>query len=416
MLRRINLATIVNTKGFYDGLISSVCGEIKLLPDLPLSIVKYTDLFSLKKSGAVLFTCLLLAACNGKPDDSVSGSAKSESVAPPVLTLSAPAPLTTSTTPSRQFQSQNDIQPQATTASFSPVTRIQNTSLPGSYFFTINNSERVAALAGNPSWKQEGPAFWASTVADAGLSPVYRFRNNFNGSYLYTIYETERAEIVSRYSAAFTYEGPAWYASQTQLADWAPLYRFRNLINGTYLFTANEAEKNNIISSYGGTFSLEGVAYYVWQDLAALSDVTCNLSNFQAAMTTIVNGLRASGAVCNGVAFPAVGALAWNSQLQQAATSHSTDMSTKDFFSHTSSNGTSLDGRLSAAGYAYRAAGENIAAGQTAIAQVVADWMSSTSGHCENIMNSSHRDIGVSCKMYAPSKYQKYWTMELGSR
>ena len=35
---------------------------------------------------------------------------------------------------------------------------------------------------------------------------------------------------------------------------------------------------------------------------------------------------------------------------------------------------------------------------------------------CENIMNPTHRDIGVSCKINQTSDYKIYWTMELGTR
>lgn len=375
---------------------------------------------------AGLFALVVLSACSGQDTaTSASGTAATSKEAvqqtdnkelaqnPAVLTLTAPAP---NAVLGSQIQAQSTIQPQATTANFSPVTRIQNTTLSGSYFFTIYNSERATALASNLGWKQEGPAFWASKVPDVGLSPVYRFRNNINGSYLYTIYEFERADIVANYASTFTLEGPAWYASQTPIAGWSPLYRFRNLNNGTYLFSAYEAEKDNIVANYANAFKLEGIAYYVWQNVTAQNDVTCGLANFQSEMLAMVNALRSSGAVCNGVSYPAVGALLWNSQLQQAATAHSTDMSTADFFSHTGSDGGTLRQRLVAAGYNYSSAGENIAAGYTSVAQVVAGWMSSTTGHCENIMNSTHRDIGVSCKIYEGSDYKTYWTMELGKR
>ena len=159
------------------------------------------------------------------------------------------------------------IQAQATSADYKAVTRIQNTTLTGAYFFTIYDTEQTAALAGNPNWKLEGPAFWASLATGTGLSPVHRFRNNINGSYLYTIYETEKAGIQANYASTFFYEGVAWYASQTKnTAGLSPLYRFRNLTNGTYLFSAYEAEKNAIVANYSTIFQLEGVAYYVRQD------------------------------------------------------------------------------------------------------------------------------------------------------
>jgi uncharacterized protein YkwD len=107
--------------------------------------------------------------------------------------------------------------------------------------------------------------------------------------------------------------------------------------------------------------------------------------------------------------------VAWDGQLQNAATAHSTDMAAHNFFSHTGSDGSTLRQRVPAAGYDYRKAGENIAAGQMSVAQVVADWMASPS-HCVNMMQPEFRDLGVSCKTSAASDYKIYWTLELGVR
>ena len=150
-----------------------------------------------------------------------------------------------------------------------PVYRIQNTTLPGSYFFTIYDSERVAALAANPSWKYEGPAFYASQTTNTGLSPVWRFRNKLNGSYVFSIYDSERLDILNNYAATYAYEGISWYARQTVAAGWTPLYRFRNLTNGTYLFSAYETEKASILANLANVFAYEGIAYYVKVGTAA---------------------------------------------------------------------------------------------------------------------------------------------------
>jgi hypothetical protein len=158
------------------------------------------------------------------------------------------------------------IQPQATSADFLPVTRIQNTTLYGAYFFSIYPTEVTSALAGNRNWRLEGPAFWASLATGTDLFPVHRFQNKQNGSYLYTIYDFERANIAANFSATFAYEGVAWYARQTPGTGWSPLYRFRNKTNGTYLFSAYESEKDAIVANYPDIFELEGIAYYVRQD------------------------------------------------------------------------------------------------------------------------------------------------------
>jgi hypothetical protein len=161
-----------------------------------------------------------------------------------------------------QSAASSPILPQAG-AIYGVVSRVQNTSLYGAYFFTIYPSEKSAALAANPNWAYEGPAFSASLVPDTDLFPVHRFRNLQNGSYLYTIYEAERSAILASYSSTFLYEGVSWYARQTAATGWKPLYRFRNVTNGTYLFSAYESEKNAIVANYPSVFELEGVAYYV---------------------------------------------------------------------------------------------------------------------------------------------------------
>lgn len=182
--------------------------------------------------------------------------------------LQNPAALQKTAPASASFNNQSasgNVQAQVATGNFGPVYRIQNTELSGSYFFTIYDFERDSALALHPEWKLEGTAFYTSRVAAPGLSPVHRFQNKINGSYLYTIYESERADIVANYSNNFAYEGVSWYASQTNEAGYKPLYRFRNKLNGTYLFSSYETEKDEIIAKYADIFELEGIAYYVRQ-------------------------------------------------------------------------------------------------------------------------------------------------------
>jgi predicted small lipoprotein YifL len=175
-----------------------------------------------------------------------------------------------------------------------PVQRAQNTTLFGSYFFSIYDFEMVNALATHPTWNLEGTAFHASLGLNPGLAPVWRFRNIINGSYLYTIDEGEKANIIANYSAYFVLEGPAWYASPVPATGFSPLYRFRNLTNGTYLFSAYEAEKNAIEANYVGIFLYEGISYYVRQaaplelSLLAGSGVTGSANGTGAAASLFV--------------------------------------------------------------------------------------------------------------------------------
>ena len=131
----------------------------------------------------------------------------------------------------------------------------------GVYFYTIYASERDDILATKSNvFTYEGIAFYASPTPTAGFSSIYRFRNKTNGAYLYTISEVEKADILQNYPQ-YVLEGTAWYAEQSPAGGGSPLYRFRTN-NGTHIYTAYESEKASILANYT-SFVLEGPAYYV---------------------------------------------------------------------------------------------------------------------------------------------------------
>lgn len=150
--------------------------------------------------------------------------------------------------------------------------------------------------------------------------------------------------------------------------------------------------------------------------VASGTRLTCDLANFQADMLAAVNAHRRAGATCGSRgSFPAAADLAWNDNLARAAAAHSDDMVAGNFFSHTGSSGSSVGDRVTAAGYAWRGVGENIAAGQPSVAVVVDGWMKSE-GHCANLMNAAFRDIGVACVAgNANTSYRTYWTQDLAT-
>ena len=74
------------------------------------------------------------------------------------------------------------------------------------------------------------------------------------------------------------------------------------------------------------------------------------------------------------------------------------------YFSHTSPTYGSPFDMMKSFGISYRAAGENIAKGQTTPAAVVNAWWNSE-GHRQNMLNASFTQIGVG---YVADG--KYWT------
>ncbi|MEM1404306.1 MAG: CAP domain-containing protein [Pseudomonadota bacterium] len=139
----------------------------------------------------------------------------------------------------------------------------------------------------------------------------------------------------------------------------------------------------------------------------------CELSDTEQALLDAHNQARALSRDCGDEAHPAVGALAWQCTLAEVSESHSLDMATINFFSHTGSDGLSPFDRMTNAGYEYRTAGENIAAGQRDVAQVMDGWLNSP-GHCQNIMNGSFTEMGGAKVDASGSDFATYWTVKFG--
>ncbi|MCH9687620.1 MAG: CAP domain-containing protein [Deltaproteobacteria bacterium] len=146
-----------------------------------------------------------------------------------------------------------------------------------------------------------------------------------------------------------------------------------------------------------------------------VADWTMEEAAFERAVLDLVNQARASGANCGGMEFGPTTPLSMESRLRCAARVHSLDMATRGFFDHQNPQGQSPFDRMEEAGYEYRAAGENIAAGQSSPEPVVAGWLDSP-GHCSNIMNPDFADLGVG---YAPggteAPFPHYWTQVFGT-
>jgi len=140
--------------------------------------------------------------------------------------------------------------------------------------------------------------------------------------------------------------------------------------------------------------------------------LTCNLPNFQQEIINRINQARAAGRTCGSTSYGPAAALSWNGVLFNAAAGHSTDMAANNYFSHTGLDGSDPGLRITGAGYAWSAYGENIAAGQTTVQTVVDGWLNSP-GHCANIMNPSYTEIATACVTSETAQYKTYWSMEL---
>lgn len=128
--------------------------------------------------------------------------------------------------------------------------------------------------------------------------------------------------------------------------------------------------------------------------------------NQKATLLKLVNDARKVARNCGDTYMKAVGEVTWNDKLEQSAISHSQDMNTNNFFSHTGSDGSSAGDRIKKMGYNWQTYGENIAMGQTTEQEVINGWLNSP-GHCKNIMNGNFKEMGI-------AKKGSYWTQVFG--
>jgi uncharacterized protein YkwD len=126
--------------------------------------------------------------------------------------------------------------------------------------------------------------------------------------------------------------------------------------------------------------------------------VTGNMSADEKKMINLVNQDRAA----NGLP-----ALTFDSSLRAGALAHSQDMSSNNYFSHTSPTLGDFGTRVKASGVKYSAAGENIAM-YGSVDKAEAGFMNSP-GHRANILNTTYTRVGIGI-VYNQSKGAYYIT------
>lgn len=86
-------------------------------------------------------------------------------------------------------------------------------------------------------------------------------------------------------------------------------------------------------------------------------------------------------------------ALSLNADLDKAAQAKSDDMAARDYWSHITPDGKTPWAFVTASGYNYRTAGENLAYGFSTASSVITGWMNSPE-HRANLLGTSYHDVG----------------------
>lgn len=123
---------------------------------------------------------------------------------------------------------------------------------------------------------------------------------------------------------------------------------------------------------------------------------SANVQQVAAATVCLLNEQRAAAGLPALSVDPTLGGM---------AADYAGDLVAGAFFAHVSPSGETLQDRLAAVAYRYRAAGENLAWGTSGVAsaaQIVDAWMHSD-GHRANILEPSFREIGIGLAMGVPT-------------
>jgi len=180
-----------------------------------------------------------------------------------------------------------------------------------SHFFTASAAERDGLIAnGADVWTYEGIAFYVPGQAVVGSSPVHRFWSDRIGCHVFTISETEKATLESRYASVFTYEGPAWHAFTNQAPGTLPVYRFWAPKLKKPFFTISGAEKDNVIANMSDTWRYQGIAWYAYESASAISSLSIvpqskasTASISQSFLSEIGQAVELPGSVVFGLSY-----------------------------------------------------------------------------------------------------------------
>ncbi len=187
------------------------------------------------------------------------------------------------------------------------------------------------------------------------------------------------------------------YAGATKTKGTLSFTDEKQIVSSSFRLAVMNMVGMNIINGYpDGSFkptqaaTRQHAAAFISRMLTALKEQGINLgistlNAFEQEVFRLVNIERAK---------MGLNALTIDMELSKVARLKSQDMKDNNYFGHTSPTFGSPSNMLKQFGISYKAAGENIARGQTTPEMVVASWMNS-SGHRANILSANYTHIGV---------------------
>ena len=147
-----------------------------------------------------------------------------------------------------------------------PVFRFRN-RYNGNYLYTVSITERLNLRRYPRKWEYGGAKFsWDTSVTPTATRPMYRFYNRDTHKYSFvasqSTYDYRRSSAGSR---KWKYGGVAWRISNgtTSTPGTQLVYRLRNRVTGGTLFTASKDTVDLLRRKYAYKWRYEGIAFYM---------------------------------------------------------------------------------------------------------------------------------------------------------
>jgi uncharacterized protein YkwD len=167
-----------------------------------------------------------------------------------------------------------------------------------------------------------------------------------------------------------------------------------------------------VINNGDGTETITGTVTIIGKVTVKISDLAgpaqegaVKLDADEETFVSLINALRTQ----HGLA-----PLKLSDKLSQLSQWMSTDMASKNYFSHTDSSGKSPFDRMNDVGYHAEHEGENIAAGNGDAQSTYLQWLNSPP-HLQNMLSPDYTEIGVGRAYNANADDKWYWTTDFGS-
>ncbi len=134
----------------------------------------------------------------------------------------------------------------------------------GVHFYTASTAERDNVLATLGSvYRLEGPAYVVNTASGYNVTPLWRFYNVRTGTHFYTASLTERDSVLANLGSIYRLDGPAYNVSAGYVPGATTVWRFYNVRTGTHFYTASTVERDNVLSTLGSIYHLDGPAFFL---------------------------------------------------------------------------------------------------------------------------------------------------------